>query len=104
LRHLKIINCTFEMNAQTALQAFDSTLYFGGQVNFSGNHGRLGGALSLQGGSRFYLMPHSHVQITNNHAKRGGGIYIEDENAASCKGSMFLSTVGSAAVPTIFRH
>ena len=28
-------------------------------------------------------MPHSHVQIINNHAIQGGGIYIEDENAAS---------------------
>ena len=83
LRHVKIINCSFETNTQTALQAFDSTLYYGGQVNFSGNHGRLGGALTLQGGSRFYLMPHSHVQIINNHAIQGGGIYIEDENAAS---------------------
>jgi len=81
LRDLKVINCTFEMNKQTALQAFDSTLYFGGHVIFSGNNGRLGGALMLQGGSTFYLMPHTHVQIINNHAKRGGGIYVEDGNA-----------------------
>ena len=33
----------------------------------------------LQGGSTFYLMPHPHVQIINNHAKKGGGIYIDDE-------------------------
>ena len=32
VRDVKIINCTFAMNKQTALQAFDSTLYFGGQV------------------------------------------------------------------------
>ena len=37
----------------------------------------------LQGGSRFYLRPHTHIQITNNHAKRGGGIYVEDQNAAT---------------------
>ena len=61
LRHLIIINCTFAMNKQTALQAFDSTLYFGGHVIFSGNIGILGGALMLQGGSTFYLMPHTHV-------------------------------------------
>ena len=35
----------------------------------------------LQGGSTFYLMSHTHVQITNNHARRGGGIYVEDGNA-----------------------
>ena len=66
LKHVKIINCTFEMNKITALQAFNSTLYFGGHVNFSGNNGRLGGAMLLQGGSRFYLMPHTHVQIIYN--------------------------------------
>ena len=42
LRHLKIINCKFAMNKRTALQALDSTLYFGGHVIFSGNNGTLG--------------------------------------------------------------
>ena len=67
------------MNKHTALQAFDSTLYFGGHVIFSGNNGTHGGAIALTGDSRFYIMQYTHVQITNNHAKRGGGIYIEDE-------------------------
>ena len=78
LRHLKIINCTFSTNKQTALQALSSKLYFGGHVIFSKNNGTLGGAVMLRTGSRFTLMPHTHVQIVNNHAKRGGGIYIED--------------------------
>jgi len=81
LKHLKIINCKFAMNKQTALQALDSTLYFGGHVIFSGNNGRLGGTLMLQGGSTIYLMPHTYIQIVNNHAKRGGGIYIDDGNS-----------------------
>ena len=83
LKHVKIINCTFAMNGQTALQVFGSTLYFGGHVIFSGNNGRLGGALLLQRGSRFNLMPHTHIQIFNNHAKRGGGIYVEDDAAVT---------------------
>ena len=83
LKHFQIINCTFAMNKQTALQAFDSTVYFGGHVIFSGNNGSLGGAMILQGDSRFYLMPCTHIQITNNHAKRGGGIYVEDQNTAT---------------------
>ena len=57
LKHLNIINSTFAMNKQTALQAFGSTLYFGGNVIFSGNNGTLGGALMLQGGSTVNLMP-----------------------------------------------
>ena len=80
VENLKIVNCTFAMNQRTALQAFDSTLYFGGNIIFSGNSGTLGGAMILQGGSRFYLMPHTHIQISNNHAKRGGGIYIVDQD------------------------
>ena len=83
LHHFQIINCTFAMNKQTALQAFDSTVHFGGQVIFSGNNGSLGGAMMLQSGSRFYLMPHAHIQITNNHAKRGGGIYVKNQNAVT---------------------
>ena len=79
LKNLKIVNCTFEMNKQTVLQVIDSTLYFGGHVIFSENNGTFGGAMLLQSGSIFYLMPHTHVQIANNHAKRGGGIYVEDE-------------------------
>ena len=80
LKDLQIINCTFVMNKQTALQAFDSTLYFGGHVIFSGNTGVHGGAVALTGDSKFYMMPYTHVQITNNHAMRGGGIYVRDEN------------------------
>ena len=83
LRNLTIINCTFAMNQQTALQAFESTLYFGGHVIFSGNKGTFGGSMLLQGGSMFYLMPHTHIQIDNNHAKKGGGIYVEDDNVAT---------------------
>ena len=83
LKHFQIINCTFAMNKQTALQVFDSTVYFGGHVIFSGNNGSFGGAIMLQGSSRFYLMPYTHIQVTENHAKRGGGIYVEDQNAAT---------------------
>ena len=83
LRNFRIINCTFARNKQTALQAFESILYFGGHVIFSENSGTLGGAMILQGGSIFYLIPHTHLEITNNHAKRGGGIYVEDQVAGT---------------------
>ena len=39
--------------------------------------------MMLQGDSRFYLMPGTHIQISKNHAKRGGGIYVEDQNTAT---------------------
>ena len=34
-------------------------------------------------------MPHTHVQIINNHAKRGSGIYIEDQNAGAIDSGFF---------------
>ena len=83
LKLFAINNCIFAMNKHTALQAFDSTLYFGGHVILSQNNGSLGGAMMLQGGSKFYLFPPTHIEIINNHAKRGGGIYVEDQNAAT---------------------
>ena len=83
LKDLQIVNCTFAMNKQTALQAFDSTLYFGGHVIFSGNTGTHGGAIALTGDSKFYIIPYTHVQITNNHAKRGGGIFVKDEDTVT---------------------
>ena len=83
VRDIKIINCIFVVNKQTALRAFDSTLYFGGHVIFSENCGTFGGAMILLSGSAMYLMPHTHTQIMNNHAKRGGGIYVEDDNTVT---------------------
>ena len=77
------------VNKQTALQAFDSTLYFGGHVIFSENRGTFGGAMILLGGSTMYLMTHTHIQIMNNHAKRGGGIYVEDDNTVTIMSCFF---------------
>ena len=85
VENLKIVNCIFAMNQRTVLQAFDSTLYFGGDVIFSGNNGTLGGAMTVEGCSRFYLMPHTHIQISNNHARRGGGIYIVDQDITTVR-------------------
>jgi len=44
----------------------------------------------LQGGSTITLMPHTYIQIVNNHAKSGGGIYIEDGNARIFIGPCFF--------------
>ena len=81
--YVKIINCTFVVNKQTALQAFDSTLYFGWHVIFSENNGTFGGTMILLGGPTMYLMPHTYTQIMNNHAKKGVGIYVEDDNTVT---------------------
>ena len=56
---------------------------------FSGNNGTHGGAIMLTGRSMFYAMPYTHVQITNNHAKRGGGVYVKDEDTVTTTSCFF---------------
>ena len=106
LQSVKIINCKFQMNKETALFAYDSTLYFGGDVIFSGNNGTFGGALKLRGESMFYLMPNTSVQITNNHAKRGGGVFVEDERAEEaghlCFYKLMEYHLGNVVDPMVF--
>ena len=70
-------NCTFESNEVTALFAENSRMIFKEMNTFSNNNGTLGGAIALYVNSRIYLMPDSHLNITDNHAKiLGGGIYV----------------------------
>ena len=75
LRHLNIINCTSAMNKQTALQAYDNKLYFGGNVIFSGNNGTLGGALRLHV-VVLHLTPHTHVHANHQQSCQERRWYI----------------------------
>ena len=69
VRDLKIINCT--INKQAALQAHDTTV-------FCKAHNLLRTlAKKLPDG------PDTYIQTTNNHAKRGAGIYFEVDNTVT---------------------
>ena len=73
-------NSHFEGNNCTAIKAIHSNLLFQGNLTFHDNLGINGGALELCGGSIMYLLPHTSVNLSSNHALHsGGGIYAETE-------------------------
>ena len=71
-----LIDCAFQNNTNSAIQAISSKIIFKGTNIFSYNSGYTGGGVSLDK-SFMYLMPHTHVVFENNQAYyRGGAIYI----------------------------
>ena len=71
-----LIDCTFQNNTGSAIEAVSSKIFFNGTNIFSYNSGYIGGGVILLE-SFMYLMPHTHVVFENNQANyRGGAIYI----------------------------
>ena len=74
-------NCIFVDNNNTALQLYDSNVYFEGWNIFKNNTARYGGALYLTGNSIVYLRPDAHIFFHSNHAlEKGGALYIAGGN------------------------
>ena len=86
---LKAIN--FSSSSGTALYAEESVIRFEDQNLFTQNRGHFGGALDLNK-SMLFLMPFSHIHITNNTASsRGGGVFAISQcgiNTKKCKHKM----------------
>ena len=71
-----LIDCTFQNNTNSAIEASSSKIIFKGTNIFSYNSAYTGGGVRLND-SFMYLMPHTHVVFENNQAYyRGGAIYI----------------------------
>ena len=85
---VKIIDCEFINNQQTALYADESKLYFEASNNFIGNSGVHGGGMSLRNNSFTFLSPATCLNFIESYAeKRGGGVYIkeiDDNNLHDC--------------------
>ena len=93
------VNCTFENNTQSALQAINSLVIFQGKIIFKNNSALLGGAIQLLSSSHMYLRPNTYILFENNHADFvGGGIYIESGQNDSC----FFSTRSPTSVNVNF--
>ena len=76
--NLTIENSEFKNCSSTAIDLFDSNVFFKGNVSFINNSGVNGGALSLSN-SKMKIHDHSNVHFISNSATGGGGaIYIED--------------------------
>ena len=76
-----IRHCQFYDNHGTAIAAFDSQLYLGGNVTFCNNTGYNGGALALWTNSYMHLadIGGTVIRFINNHAVRSGGaIYVNN--------------------------
>ena len=74
-------NCVFVDSNNTALQLYDSNVYFEGSNIFKNNTARYGGALYLTGNSIIYLRPDAHISFDSNLAlEKGGAIYIAGGN------------------------
>ena len=70
-----LIDCTFQNNTASAIDATSSKIIFKGTNIFSYNSGYTGGGVRLDK-SFMHLMPHTHVVFENNQAYyRGGAIY-----------------------------
>ena len=80
---VRIIDCEFTKNQQTALYADESKLYFEAGTKFVGNSGVHGGGMSLRSNSLMFLSSATCLTFIDNYAeKRGGGLYVQeiDEN------------------------
>ena len=80
---VRIIDCEFTKNQQTALYADESKLYFEASTKFVGNSGVHGGGMSLRSNSLMFLSSATCLTFIDNYAeKRGGGLYVKevDEN------------------------
>ena len=76
VQNVRIIDCDFSDNNVTALYAFESNLFFSGNVTFMGNVGISGAGMMLDN-SVMYLQDHTIMEFTYNRARlTGGAIYV----------------------------
>ena len=104
-----INNCQFFDNHGTAIAAFDSHLYLGGNITFRNNTGYNGGALALWSNSYVHLLANSDTTLTfiNNHAIRSGGaVYINSRAEQQlamvpCIFQIYLSNLSSIRITAV---
>ena len=90
IQNVTFASCTFHNNYVTALLAYESNIYFNGNMTFSDNRGWNGGALALFG-SFLIPKPNTKMYFHNNHAeKRGGAFYVENYMVFSILHPCFL--------------
>ena len=71
-----IDGCRFIDNNLTGMLIMRSKVKIQGDMILSGNRGQLGGGVALYDHAFMYFASHTHLYFINNHAKRGGGIYV----------------------------
>ena len=77
------VNCTFEnICYKPAINAFNSNLYFEGNILFRNNTSLTGGAIALHESSIISLKPYTHILFENNHADYVGGAIYSNHTAS----------------------
>ena len=105
---LHFLHCTFANNTLTALQLFNTFVYFHGSNLFYNNSGTNGGAISttqytkgsLLVKQKIILQPNATVNFIRNRAlHRGGALYIQTDAANELKG--LEATTGKTSATSI---
>ena len=77
--NITIDGCRFIDNNLTGMIIVRSNVKIQGEMVLSGNRGKLGGGVALYDHAFMYFASHTHLYFINNHAKRGGGIYMHPQ-------------------------
>ena len=80
--------CWFIDNNITGMIIVRSNVKIQGEMVLSGNRGQQGGGVALYDHAFMYFASHTHLHLINNHAMRGGGIYVHPQ--FSFKGPCFF--------------
>ena len=91
-----LVDCTFEWNTLSAIQALGSNLIFQGTNEFKNNYGNKGAGMVLFD-SFMYLLPYTHILFENNHAFYAGGAIYTINPYKMC----FFSIVSQELIDTI---
>ena len=107
---LHFLHCTFANNTLTALQLFNTFVYFHGSNLFFNNSGTNGGAISttqytdgnILVKQRIILMADATVNFFRNRAlHRGGALYIQTDAANELKGMKIIGGKNSATTSSV---
>lgn len=100
------VNCTFENNTGSVIQALSSKVIFQGDNVFRNNSALIGAGMQLVEDSYLYFWPHTHILFEDNHADYvGGAIYADNRLGGPCffhvdsptSNSTVVNFIGNAA-------
>eukprot|EP00117_Sycon_ciliatum_P046489 scpid50351/ scgid3172/ len=78
LSSLKLNNCTFDSNRESALAMLSSLVHMEGDMLFSNNMARTGGAISVVDESEITVAENSTIRFVSNSASlQGGAVYVD---------------------------
>lgn len=74
---VSVSNCTFSGSNSSSISLRNTYLNLYGDISFENNTVRVGGALKVCEASLLYVHIGTHVRFIENHAQKGGAIYVQ---------------------------